>query len=213
MNRVTSVETDWSQDGLGFRLRQKYCNCAELKPNCCIDGWRVVLCGSRFCSSAESRYSPVEGELLAVTWALKKTRIFTLGAAHLYIITDHRPLLGLIKGIEKADNSRLTRLREKLVSWKIRDVLYCSGPDNVGPDALSRRPIGINLMTEHKVIRISTKQMQQETARDETIQLVLSCVRSGFPATRSQLPQTTRGFWNARAHLREKDGMPSTTES
>ena len=84
---------------------------------------------------------------------------------------------------------------------------YRSGPDNIGPDALSCRPIGINLMTAHKVIRISTKQMQQETARDETIQLVLSYVRSGFPATRSQLPQNTHGFWNARAHLREKDSM------
>ena len=134
----------------------------------------MALCGSRFCSPAESRYSPIKGELLAVTWALKKTRIFTLGAAYLYII---------------------------------RDVWYRSGPDNVGPDALSCRPIGINLMTEHKVIQISTKQMQQETACDRTIQLVLSFVRTGFPATRSQLHPDTRSFWNARAHLREKDGM------
>ena len=76
----------------------------------------MALCGSRFCPPAEYRYSHVEGELLAVTWALKKTRIFTLGAAHLYIITDHRPLLGLIKEVEKADNNRLC---EKLVSWQI----------------------------------------------------------------------------------------------
>ena len=66
------------------------------------------MCGSRFCSPAESYYSPVEGELLAVTWALKKTRIFTLGATNLYVVTDHKPLVGLIKGVEKAKNQRLT---------------------------------------------------------------------------------------------------------
>ena len=71
-SRVTTVETDWSKDGIGYWLRQKYCDCKQLKINCCSDCWRVAICGSRFCSLAESRYSPVEGELLAVTWALKK---------------------------------------------------------------------------------------------------------------------------------------------
>ena len=65
--RVTAVETDWSKDRIGYWLRQKYCDCKTLKINCCSNGWHVAMCGSRFCSSAESRYSPVEGELLAVS--------------------------------------------------------------------------------------------------------------------------------------------------
>ena len=104
INRVTTIETDWSKDGVGYWLRQKYCDCAPLTLDCCSGGWRVALVGSRFCSPAESRYSPVEGELLAVTWALKKSRLFTLGSPALYIVTDHRPLVGLIKGAEKAEN-------------------------------------------------------------------------------------------------------------
>ena len=95
------------------------------------------MCGSRFCSSAESRYSLIEGELLAVTWALKKTHIFTLGATSIYVVTDHKPLVGLIRGVEKAENRRLTRLREELTSWDIRDVWYRAGVCNAGPDALS----------------------------------------------------------------------------
>ena len=207
VNRVTTVETDWSTDGVGYWLRQKYCKCTPLTLNCCSDGWRVSMCGSRFCSPAESRYSPVEGELLAVTWALEKTRIFTLGAPQLYIVTDHRPLVGLIEGVEKAENRRLTNLRSKIVDWKIQKVWYRAGIDNVGPDALSRRPLGINLLTEHNVIQISVDEMQNETLNDATIQSILKLVRTSFPATRSQLPKEARDYWNARAHLREKDGL------
>ena len=85
------------------------------------------MCGSRFCLSAESCYSPVEGKLLAVTWALKKTRIFTLGATSLYVVTDHKPSIGLIKGVEKAENRCLMRLRKELSGWDIRDIWYRAG--------------------------------------------------------------------------------------
>ena len=206
-NKVTTVETDWSKDGIGYWLRQKYCNCTPLTLDCCSDGWRVAMCGSRFCSPAESRYSPVEGELLAVTWALKKTRIFTLGASNLYIVSDHKPLVGLIKGDEKAENRRLTRLREELTSWNIRDVWYRAGKCNAGPDALSRYPAGINLITERKRMRISTAQLQKESARDDTLQLLLKYIRSSFPASRSHLPIPARAFWNARLHLHERNNL------
>ena len=81
-------------------------------------------------SSVESRYSPVKGKLPAVTWALKKTWIFTLGATSLYVVTDHKPFIGLIKGIKKAENRRLMRLREELTGWDIRDVWYKAGVCN-----------------------------------------------------------------------------------
>ena len=155
----------------------------------------------------ESRYSPVEGELLAVTWALKKTRIFTLGATSLYIVADHKPLVGQIKGAEKAENRRLTRLRKKLTSWAICDVWYRAGKSNAGPDALSRKPAGINLLTEQNRIWISNEQIRKETARDETLQLLIKYIRTTFPPTRSQLPIPARGFWNARLHLSERNDL------
>ena len=73
-----------------------------------------------------------------------------LGASSLYVVMDHKPLIGLIKGIEKAENRRLTRLREELTGQDIRDVWYRAGKCNAGPDALSRKPAGINLLTERK---------------------------------------------------------------
>ena len=46
-------------------------------PNCGIEHWKLILSGSRFCKDAESRYRPVEGEALAVAYALESTRMYT----------------------------------------------------------------------------------------------------------------------------------------
>ena len=71
--------TDWSRTGVGYVLWQKGCNCKTIHPSCCKSGWFIVAVGSRFCTPAESRYAPIEGELLGVSWALFKTSHFTLG--------------------------------------------------------------------------------------------------------------------------------------
>ena len=39
----------------------------------------LVSVGSRFCTGAESRYAPIEGELMAIVWALNRTSHYTLG--------------------------------------------------------------------------------------------------------------------------------------
>ena len=80
INRMTCIQTDFSKQGLGYLLLQKYCNCGlEKAPLCCTDGWRLVFAGSRFTKGAEQNYAPTEGELLAVAWALGHSHIFTKG--------------------------------------------------------------------------------------------------------------------------------------
>ena len=73
-NMWTCLATDWSKDGIGYMLTQKHCQCQTLTPLCCKEGWRLVLAGSRFTTGAESRYAPVEGEALGVSWALENTK-------------------------------------------------------------------------------------------------------------------------------------------
>ena len=71
ISRPTCVQTDWSKEGIGYLLLQKYCSCSlEKAPICCHDGWRLVFAGSRFTKGAEPRYAPSEGEALAIVWAL-----------------------------------------------------------------------------------------------------------------------------------------------
>ena len=45
-------------------------------PHCGDNHWKLILSGSRFCKDSESRYRPVEGEALAIVYALESTRMF-----------------------------------------------------------------------------------------------------------------------------------------
>ena len=82
--------TDWSKTGIGFWLFHKHCHCPSTEPFYCRKGWKVTFVGSRFTHAAKSRYTPVEGEALAVVDALDKARFFVLGCSNLSLI-NHKP--------------------------------------------------------------------------------------------------------------------------
>ena len=133
--------TDWSKVGVGFVLWQKRCGCKTIHPSCCKGGWAVVCVGSRYCTGAESRYAPIEGELMGVVWALHRTSHYTLGCEKLLVLVDHKPLLGLLEKRElgEIENPRLGSLAEKTMRWTFK-IEHVAGAENFGPDALSRFP-------------------------------------------------------------------------
>ena len=141
LNRPTCLHTDFSEIGVGYFLSQKHCNCPGFAPGCCDHGWHITLAGSRFLKPAETRYSPVEGEALAVAWSLDQTRYFTLGCKQLTIMTDHKPLLGLFKNssLDDITNPRLFSLKQKTLLWNFT-MTHLPGKDNRFPDATSRFP-------------------------------------------------------------------------
>ena len=109
--KQTCLRRDWSQRGIGYFLLQKHCQCASRTPECCIDGWKITLAGSRFLSSAEQRYAPVEGEALAVAWSLEQTKYFTQGCTKLIVVTDHKPLVKILgdRTLDEISNTRIFR--------------------------------------------------------------------------------------------------------
>ena len=140
VNRVTCLAPDWSKQGMGFLLLQKYCNCSMNKaPVCCSDGWHLIFAGSRYCTDAESRYAPVEGEASAIAWALNKCRMFVMGCPNLVVVTDHAPLLGIFgdRDLSKITNPRLFKLKEKTMMYRF-SIQHCPGKWQRGSDALSR---------------------------------------------------------------------------
>ena len=46
--RKTCLSPDWSKVGVGYWLRQKYCNCVSETPDCCQE--KITLAGSRLLS-------------------------------------------------------------------------------------------------------------------------------------------------------------------
>ena len=141
VDKYTCIVTDWSKVGIGFVMWQKRCACTKIHPSCCPNGWVLVTCGSRFCTAAESRYHPVEGELLGVTWALQKMGYYTLGTDILLVLVDHKPLLGLLasRNLNDIENPRLLHLAERLLRWTFK-IEHRAGATNFAPDALSRFP-------------------------------------------------------------------------
>lgn len=129
----TKILTDASRlHGLGFALIQEH-----------HEGWRLVQCGSRYLSDPESRYATCEIELLAVQWAIQECRKYLLGRDHFVVVTDHKPLLGIINGknLDAFQNPRIQRLVEKLSPYNF-SIEWVKGKNHCIPDALSRAPVG-----------------------------------------------------------------------
>ena len=65
MDRIPCLALDWSKEGVGLFMLQKYCNSQDGKMGCCNEGWQVVLAGSRILWQNEKNWCPGEGEGLA----------------------------------------------------------------------------------------------------------------------------------------------------
>jgi len=140
--KPTCLATDWSKQGIGFWLLQKHCGCQGNKIFCCHTGWKVALVGSRFTSSAESRYAPIEGEALAVADALEKARFFVLGCSNLTVAVDHKPLLKIFhdRSLAEIPNPRLRNLKEKTLRFQF-NIVHIPGAKNRAADTISRQPV------------------------------------------------------------------------
>ena len=125
----TCLTPDWSKQGIGYWLRQKHCECDSVIPGCCPTGWRVTLAGSRFLRDAEQRYAPIEGEALAVAWALDNTKFFTLGCKDLVVATDHKPLVKILgdRCLGDIDNMCIFHSKQRTLKWRFQ-IVHIPGP-------------------------------------------------------------------------------------
>ena len=139
--RRTCLRLDWSNRGIGYLLLQKHCACPSTLPDCCFNGWRVTLAGSRFLSSAEQRNAAIEGEALAVAWGLEQTKYFTQGCDNLVVVTDHKPLTKIFgdRTLDEISNTRLFRLKRCTLMWRF-NIAHLPGSTNTAADAASRHP-------------------------------------------------------------------------
>lgn len=93
-----------------------------------------VAYASRSLNKAETNYSTIERELLAIVWAAQHFRPYLYGK-RFRIYTDHRPLTYIFS--ISNPSSRLMRFRLKLEEYEY-EVVYKPGKANTNADALSR---------------------------------------------------------------------------
>ena len=227
-NRPTRLETDASRlHGIGFVLRQLHDG----------DKWRIVQCGSRFLTSAESRYSVIELECLALVWATKKLNVYLFGLENYEVLTDHAPLVPILNRytLNDIENPRLQRLVEKLQPYSFT-CYHVKGKDNFISDALSRAPIreaqegeeeGEEISNDNTFVRaVLTRSMAQavsanqpssidanlewvkeQTANDWQSTLVRQAIRNGFPNNIRQAHPLVKPYWGVRNELSESEGL------
>jgi len=91
---------------------------------------------SRKLSPVETKYSTFDRELLAVFASIKKWKEFVSGSS-VTVFTDHKPLVGALKGDKERASGRQQR-QISLINEYITDVIYVPGKENIVADTLSR---------------------------------------------------------------------------
>ena len=230
-DRVTCLATDYSKQGIGYTLSQKYCNCPKpWTPMCGKDHWRLTLAGSRFTKPAESRYAPIEGEALAVAYGLQQCRTFIMGAPNLVVAVDHKPLLGILndRSLGTIENPRVQRLKEKTLMYTF-DIVHVEGKKHCAPDATSRYPTSSTPVAESNEVQLDCDgyakayamtqseslpssltwtQVNDSAAYDEECVALKGIIENGFPVSRDCLPEDLKYYWSMRDDLYVIDNVP-----
>ena len=130
-SRPFMLFTDWAPNCIGAILAQKDDDGNEY----------VVAYASRVLHGPETRYPPVEGELLALVWSLQHWRHLVYGQP-LSIFTDHSCLRYLMTTTNLS--GRLLRWSLVLQGYWIREINYRPGPtQHQNVDGLTRLPTGV----------------------------------------------------------------------
>ena len=127
--------------------------------------WRFVLAGSRFLQDAETRYSPLEGELLAIVFGMNQCRMFLSVCPNFYVATDHLPLIPILgdKALDQIQNPRLRALKEKTLRFNFQ-AIHVPGKKHMAPDATSRYPGG--QVMDGMVLQVGEDESTDQMAKD-----------------------------------------------
>jgi len=190
-----TIQTDASKKGLGAVLQ---------------DGQPVMYC-SRSLTPAESNYSNIERELLAVVFALDRLNHYVYG----YTVTvesDHKPLQSIWQKSIASASPRLQNLLLKLAKYDL-DIKYIKGQKNAIADALSRiDPLRETQKEEEKqdIIPVHTitstvpasnkklTEFKSATQTDRTLSQLKHYISHGWPSSRSECHSELHHYWNYR---------------
>ena len=219
-NLLIFIETDASQNGMGVVLLQPLDSNFTLNENNIPMRLMPIAFASKTLTSAECNYANIEHELLGVVFGVLHFKHFTFGN-EVNIITDHKPLVSLLKRSLAACSSRLSRLIIKIVDYPLK-VMYQSGRKMVISDALSHLSThqipdteetvpGLNVTTHEVGVfsntdNTSMQSIQKETQNDVELQTLLQYIMKGFPMTKDECHDAIKPYFKYR-ELTAVDGL------
>ena len=176
-NKDTCVHVDASPTGLGAMLTQE---------------GKVIAYASKMLSPTECRYSQIEQEALAISWACHHFRMYLLGK-QFSVVTDHKPLLAIFNNTNSKASARIENWRLRLQRFDFK-VHFRQGSDNPA-DFISRYVLHkdcgnchisescedvICCMVQGNVPKaLSMLEIKEATCQDSVLQAVIKSLGSG----------------------------------
>ena len=162
-----------------------------------LQGGKPVAFANKALTAAESNYANIERELLAVVYGCERFHNYIFGHP-IPVKSDHKPLSAIhVKYLSAAPS----RLRRMLLRLQLYDLTIQYVPDKDVPigDALSHlspeehHPIaGLDIQIHEVSTQFTTDLLlgiAQETAADYELCILKNIVFTGWPESRSEVPQ------------------------
>ena len=192
---------------------------------CLLQDGKPVAFASKSLSNAQSNYSNIERETLALVFGITRFHTYLFGK-EFTVITDHRPLETIWKKPLRSAPPRLQRLLIKVQGYRCQ-VKYRPRKEMVLSDTLSRllnpkeaRDVPLDIRVEsicsevedtHQIDLIffgqhKRTELQRETFNDPVLRSLWQTVTQGWPETLQELPTSLREFWSYRDEIGVSQG-------
>ena len=219
-NKETKINADASSYGVGAVLLQKQNE----------KDWKPISYVSRALTDTETRYSQIEKEALAFTWACERFSDYILGKS---IIgeTDHKPLVPLLTThlLDKLP-PRIQRFKMRLMRFNLEKIVHIPGKEMYTSDALSRlikRDSGgapdvsqdssfisdaeMNSFIDcvYQSIPASDKRLREiaeEQREDDVCKKIRQYCEEGWPE-RQSVPDIIKPYWSERGEISVVKGV------
>ncbi|XP_048479394.1 uncharacterized protein K02A2.6-like isoform X1 [Plutella xylostella] len=176
---------------------------------------RAVAYVSRKLNDAETNYSQIHREALAIIYCVQKFHQYLYGR-NFILKTDHKPLVSIFSskmGVPSMAASRMQRWAIILSAYNY-EIQYVRTNDN-GADALSRLPVhdSIKIVESPEqsylhfasdALLLDNNAIKKNTIRDPILSRVLSFIRDGWPTT-VEIDQL-KPYYNRRHELYDELG-------
>ena len=195
------IQCDASGQGIGAALLQ--------------DGQPIAYVSRAF-TDAETRYSTIEKEMLAIVFSLEKWHQFTYGR-HVIVNSDHKPLQAITRKTLDRAPKRLQGMLVRALAYDI-DVHYLEGKKMLLADTLSRaHPPKNNNQAQAEFENINAlsylpmgeervEQIRKETETQRSLKLLKETIKQGWPE-KNRIPTLIGEYYGIRDELEITEGL------
>ena len=204
LEEEVTLQCDASQSGLGAALMQN---------------GQPVAYPSRALTSAETRYTQIEKELLAIVFACDRFEAYIYGRDGVHVETDHKPLESIVLKPLNSAPKRLQRMLLKLQKYSLQ-VKYKKGEKMFLADTLSRAYLpevnscefsrnleDVNHTSSLPLSDDRLQQFQHVSADDPVLQVLRETIHRGWPDSKSEVHESVQAYYDFRDELTVQDQL------